>query len=290
VTPDRVYSIDGHELWLADCLVPEHVELIMAGRKADLLCLDAPYSEHTHKGHAQGKVTADRAGNWAANAKPGKRVKRPGNFAAKVAYAERLASEYGKAERRDIDYPAWSPADVQAFCALWMPLTGGWSVSITDHVLAPVWGDSFEEHDRYQFSPLPLVETGSRVRMTGDGPSNWTCWVVVARPRHVPYSKWGTLPGAYVQPGERDLQQGKDARVVGGKPLESMCRIVSDYSRRGDLVVDPTAGGGTTCKAARMNGRRSIGIDTSAERLEIAARRLRDSREQRTLFDEVGNG
>lgn len=284
MTPELLCDVDGHELWLGDSLNPEHVAAIMRDRKANLLCLDAPYSEKTHAGHREGKVTADRAGQWAANAKPSGRAARANNFQAKVNYAARLASEYGKAHRRDIDYAAWSPENVESFCAIWCPLTAGWCVSITDDVLAPVWGAAFDSHDRYKFAPLPLVETGSRVRMTGDGPSNWTCWIVVARPRTREFASWGTLPGAYVQPGERDLQQGDSGRVVGGKPLKAMTRLVEDYSKRGGLVVDPTCGGGTTCIAAKMTGRRSIGIDTSAERIEIAARRLRDFKEQRALF------
>lgn len=287
--PRCLYSADGHELWLGDSLNPDHVAAIMGDRKADLLCLDAPYSAKTHSGHHNGKVTADCAGNWAANAKPSGKAKNPENFAAKVAYAQRLASEYGKADRRDIDYDAWSMQDVEAFCALWCPRVSGWCVSITDDHLAPIWAGEFDAHDLYRFAPLPLVETGSRVRMTGDGPSNWTCWIVVARPKTREFSSWGTLCGAYVQPGERDLQQGIKERVVGGKPIYAMTRIVDDYSRKGGLIVDPTCGAGTTCQAARMTGRRSIGIDTSEERLEIAIRRIRKAREQRGLFSEFGS-
>jgi hypothetical protein len=284
VTQELLCDVDGHELWLADSLNAEHVAAIMRDRKADLLCLDAPYSEKTHAGHKEGKVTADRASNWAKNAKPSGRAARANNFSAKVAYAQRLASEYGKADRRDIDYAAWSPQNVYEFCYHWCPLTSGWCVSITDDQLAPAWGDNFEARGLYRFAPLPLVETGSRVRMTGDGPSNWTCWVVVARPRTRAFASWGTLRGAYVVPGARALQQGQGERVVGGKAEAAMVAIVQDYSRRGDLVVDPTCGAGTTCMAAKMTGRRSIGIDNSAERIEIAARRLRDAREQRALF------
>lgn len=284
MTPRCLYRDDAAELWLGDSLDAEHVAAIMGERRADLLAFDAPYSKKTHEGHREGKVTADRAANWAKNAKPSGRAARAGNFKAKVAYAERLASEYGKADRRDIDYAAWSPEDVAGFCGIWCPATAGWCISITDDVLAPVWGAAFEQHELYRFAPLPLVETGSRVRMTGDGPSNWTCWIVVARPRRVPFSKWGTLRGAYVQPGERGLQQGGDERVVGAKPLAAMAGLVQDYSRRGELVVDPTCGGGTTIVAAKMNGRRAIGIDTSEERLEVAIRRLAKSREQRSLF------
>lgn len=281
--PELLYAADGHEIWKGDSLDPEHVTAIMGDRKADLLCFDAPYSEKTHSGHADGKVTADRAGSWAERAKPSVRAARA-NFSAKVNYAKRLAAEYGKADRRDIDYAAWTPQHVYEFCFHWIEFTAGWWVSITDDQLAPTWANNFEGRGLYTFAPLPLVETGSRVRMTGDGPSNWTCWIVVARPRTREFASWGTLPGAYVQPGERDLQQGSKDRVVGGKPLYAMTRLVEDYSRKGGLVVDPTCGGGTTCQAAKMTGRRSIGIDTSEERLEIAVRRLRGAKEQRALF------
>ena len=36
---------------------------------------------------------------------------------------------------------------------------------------------------RYVFSPIPLVDEGMTVRLRGDGPSSWTCWLCVGRPR-----------------------------------------------------------------------------------------------------------
>jgi hypothetical protein len=139
--------------------------------------------------------------------------------------------------------------------------------------------------DRYVFAPLPCVETGSRVRMTGDGPSSWSCWLVVARPKSRAFASWGALPGAYVQPAEREINKhGGTDRIVGGKPLKTMLAIVCDYSRRGDLVVDPTCGAGTTLMAAKMAGRRSIGIEKDPGRAQIAVARLRKTNEQRSLF------
>ena len=111
--------------------------------------------------------------------------------------------------------------------------------------------------------------------MAGDGPSGWTCWVVVARPRGEPYSKWGTLPGGYVVPGERKINvTGGTDRIVGGKPLLAMQCIVADYSARGGLVVDPTSGGGTTGRAAKALGRRYIGMEQDAGRAELSAKQL----------------
>ena len=46
----------------------------------------------------------------------------------------------------------------------------------------------------------------------------------------------------------------------------------------GEIVLDPFAGTGTTCVAAKRMGRRSLGIDVNARYLEIAAARLRETR------------
>lgn len=270
----RVFQDDVAELWLGDALDSEQVAEVMGERRGDLLCVDAPYSEKTHAGHAAGKVTADRAAGFGAKANTPE-----GRYASRVGNGAR--------GMRDIEYAAWSPEDVAGFCALWAPRIVGWCVSITDDVLAPRWAEELERAGRYRFAPLPLVETGSRVRMLGDGPSNWTCWIVVARPRTAEFAKWGTLPGAYVQPSERDINsKGGSDRVVGGKPLRAMCGIVRDYSRPGGLVVDPCCGGGTTGAAAKMLGRRFIGMDTSRDRLDIAARKLTQTRQQVGLFAE----
>ncbi len=271
-SPRRLYSDSHAEIWIGNSLDPEHAAEIMGGRKADTLIFDAPFSERTHSGHANGKLTADRA---AAFAEANKDDPTP-----ESRYSARK-SEHGESGRRDIDYPHFTPEDVKNFSDIWVPITNGWCVSITDDVLAPTWRSSLEAHGRYGFAPLPLVETGSRVRMAGDGPSGWTCWIMVARPRHEPYSKWGTLPGCYIQTAERKFnsRNGSD-RVVGGKPLRSMVEIVGDYSRKGELVVDPCVGGGTTIVAAKMLGRKGIGIDKDEKHAAIAVEQLMETKEQ----------
>jgi len=123
---------------------------------------------------------------------------------------------------------------------------------------------------RYVFAPLPIVELGSRIRLSGDGPSTWTCWAIVSRPKTREMQRWGTLPGAYVT----DREAIGSRPVVGGKHLRAMRSIIRDYTRPGDLVCDPCAGGGTTLLAARMEGRRSIGAEMMPEHYDIARRRL----------------
>jgi len=196
----------------------------------DALIFDAPYSERTHDGHD-------------------------------------VESRDG-AERRELDYPPFTEADVRAFVQTWAPLTRGWIVSITDHVLAPVWASALAGVGRYVFPHLPMIEHGGTVRLTGDGPSPVSVFGVVARPRSREFSRWGTLPGFYTVPRERKP-------VVGGKPIAMMRAIVRDYSRPGDLVCDPTCGAGTTGLAAIMEGRRALLGDAMEEHARLAADRLR---------------
>lgn len=225
-----------------------------AGIVADALIVDAPYSERTHKGHDDGTASANRVADWAAGRVLG-------------------------AQRREIDYEAWTADDVSEFVSAFSRLTG-WMLSLTDHVLAKSWEESMEAHALYTFAPIACVESGSRVRMLGDGPSNWSTQLIVSRPATKEFlirwhaKRWthGLAPkGAYVGGAEKKP-------VPGGKPLWLMRSIVRDYTALGDLVCDPCAGGGTTLVAALEEGRRAIGCEPDAGRYEIAVRRIREAK------------
>lgn len=201
--------------------------------EVDALIFDAPYSARVHGGDYGGRRDATEA--------------------------------------NPLQYDHLGPEAVAAFVESWSPRCKGWIVSITDHVLAPAWTAALEASGRYCFAPVPWVAPGSRVRLQGDGPSSWTCWIIVARPRTSGrWSKWGTLPGAYVINAER----GGDAPITGTKPRALMEALVRDYSRPGDLVCDPFSGTGTTLLAARGLGRRGVGSELDPGTCSFAQARL----------------
>jgi site-specific DNA-methyltransferase (adenine-specific) len=209
-------------------------------------------------------------------------------------YSERTHSSYREMPnigRRSIDYGAWSPDDARAFVAHWSPRCAGWMGIITDHVLAPVVEWAMVDQGRYAFAPLAYVAPGSRVRICGDGPANWACWIVVSRPATRGFATWGALPGAYVlPPGANDLHATlrKDEFVTGGKPLWLMRELVRHYTRPGDSIIDPCAGAGTTLLAAVLEGRRAIGSEMDPETFAKAAARLERETRDRVYVERPG--
>ena len=88
-------------------------------------------------------------------------------------------------------------------------------------------------------------------------PESFKEWVV---------AKWSIAP-------ERRMQGFNHPAMF---PEELARRVMLLFSFRGDTVLDPFAGVGTTCIAARRNGRHFLGVDISAEYCATAKARLID--------------
>ena len=228
--------------------------------EVDCLMVDAPYSAKTHAGHDAGKAKVQSSA-----------VKRGG-------YVRSNGKSDGAHERRAIDYKSFDQEQVNAFVDAWAPRCRGWMVSITDDVLLPVWRDAMARHNRQTFQDVVAIVSGMTVRLSGDGPSSWCLHIVVSRPRTREFASWGTLPGGYFGPAEPQP-------VVGGKPMWLMQALIRDYTRPGDLVADPTAGGATTLIAAHTLGRRAIGAEMDPQTAAKAQARIDRHLRQGTLFE-----
>ncbi len=71
-------------------------------------------------------------------------------------------------------------------------------------------------------------------------------------------------------------------------PEELTERVIKLFSFRGDIVLDPFGGVGTTCAVAKRLGRKYLCIDVSEEYCKKAEERLRNVQVQLTLFDNNG--
>lgn len=145
---------------------------------------------------------------------------------------------------------------------------GGWCFVFQPMPNCHLWHDWFPPGWRI----FAACKNFSQIRPTG----MWHSWdpVIAWHAQRVP-------PKA--EPGviNRDYFVGNVAGVFGNgidhpspKPLDTMKHIVRIAASSGGLVVDPFAGSGATLLAAKVNGRRAIGIEIEERYCEIAAKRL----------------
>lgn len=225
----------------------------------DCIITDPPYSARTHTGNDGGRRATrdpkrDPAAKWPSGSGP----------------------------IRQLDYAALTPDEAHAWAREWARRARSWVAVLTDHSLLPAWSSGFESGGMYAFAPVPCVIQGMTCRLTGDGPSSWAVYLMVARSKAA--AKWGTLPGAYVVGQSGGEEKGKGSRI-GGKPLPLMRQIVRDYSRPGMVVADPCCGYGTTLIAAAEQGRTVWGCDTDAESVKRTRERLATVKAQPQLFE-----
>jgi site-specific DNA-methyltransferase (adenine-specific) len=235
-----------HSAW-QDAAWPETVDCIIT---------DPPYSARTHTGNDGGRRATrdpkrDPAAKWPSGSGP----------------------------IRQLDYAALTPDEAHAWGREWARRARSWVAVLTDSELMHAWQSGFKSGGMYAFAPVPCVITGMTCRLTGDGPSSWAVYLMVARSKAA--AKWGTLPGAYVVTPEPNRAESR----IGGKPLSLMRQIVRDYSRPGMVVADPCCGYGTTLIAAAEQGRTVWGCDTDAESVKRTRERLETVKAQPQLFE-----
>lgn len=115
-------------------------------------------------------------------------------------------------------------------------------------------------------------------------------------------SSWngGGMRGFYSVPVREEEPRIHDTQ----KPLALMLLLLDLFTQRGDIVLDPFAGSGTTGKACKQRGRRCImvergpftGADLPADEIEVRnaaflerlVNRLRGAKEQTLLFGDAG--
>lgn len=203
--------------------------------ECDAVITDAPYSARTHDGWNEGEA--------------------------------QVRDATGQPTRAAIEYAAVDAVGIARLVDAWAPRTRGWFVAMTSHDLVPAYESALRAHGRYVFAPVPVIQ--KRPRLLGDGPASWAVYLVASRPRSLDFMGWGCLPGAYEAPTV------KGSGIAGAKPLGLMRAIVRDYTRPGDLVVDPFCGSGTTALACAIEGRRCVTAEVDERTYDLAVKRLR---------------
>jgi site-specific DNA-methyltransferase (adenine-specific) len=80
-----------------------------------------------------------------------------------------------------------------------------------------------------------------------------------------------------------DAESARRVQHPAPFPIELPRRLIDLYTYKGDVVLDPFLGSGTTVVAAERTGRKGIGFDLDPEYVAVARKRLETERERRFL-------
>lgn len=174
---------------------------------------------------------------------------------------------------RPLDFTAISESERIAAGRLMACLSRGWLLVFCQVEAAMAWRDALAPA-KYMRTQIWRKPDGAP-QFTGDRPgmgyeSIVTCWAGEGR------SRWngGGRHGVY------EYMTAKSEEHMTEKPLALMVELVSLFTDRGDLVLDPFGGSMTTAVACKRLGRRCISIELEEKWCAAGAQRVEDTQEE----------
>jgi site-specific DNA-methyltransferase (adenine-specific) len=177
------------------------------------------------------------------------------------------AAYESRSRRRDLGFDSLSEglrlhvAAVAARCR--------WAVIFSDFEGVHLWREAFDSIKGYRYlRTIPWIRW-SMPQLSGDRPPQGAEAIVLAAPE-------GKL--SWNGPGNlthfNELAERGDDKHTTAKPLDLMLRLVTYFSNPGELIIDLTAGRGTTLVAAELLGREGLGVEIQQSEAVLAQLRL----------------
>lgn len=182
------------------------------------------------------------------------------------------------ADNSNINYDPITQNNIDEFFNFWSEKVF-WILIFTDHYGFYLWEDAAEKNNRIIFAPVIWLKPNATPRFCGDGPQSSCEYICVSRPKIE--TRCGSISGYYIN-------NIGNFGFVGSKPLNLMRALIRDYTKPGDLIIDPYSGTGTTLIAAGMENRNAIGSEMDPNTYKRAQKRI-DAGWNRPLFDEASH-
>lgn len=239
-----------------NCLDPSTGLASLADMSVDHIIADPPYSEHVHSKQWIGAALT-------ASGMPRVRT-----------------------AHRELGFAAITEGVARGFGAQCERLARRWVIVFSDLEWHHLWRE---------WMPLPLVrvcvwdKVDSAPQFTGDRPAaSAEVFSVFHRDGK---KRWngGGRRNVYRHCVNADQGSPTGKPHPSTKPMSLMESIVRDFTDRGELIVDPFAGSGTTGVACVRNGRRFLGWEINQKHVDTARRRIGSVREQLSLLEGENN-
>lgn len=203
--------------------------------------------------------------------------------AAKAAAAKRIRTDGGP------DIQTLGFASIDAIRPMVVAAIAGicckWSITFCTPEGVAKWADEINKSTIKYKRACTWVKPDSTPQLNGQCPAMGAENFVVAW-CGVGHSRWnaGGKRGVYTH-----LTNPSDRH--GGHPTEKPWRLfvelLADFTNRGETVLDPFMGSGTTGVACVKTGRRFIGIELDEGYFDIACKRIEDQLKRPDLFVEA---
>jgi site-specific DNA-methyltransferase (adenine-specific) len=161
--------------------------------------------------------------------------------------------------------------------------SNGWAILFTLAEGVREWRDCLQASGAKYDTCLAWVKPDCSPRFNGQGAARgFECAVTAWCGKGFRFWNAGGKRGVY----SHLVNQGRHGGHPTEKPVALMSELLADYTSRGDTILDPFMGIGSTGVACVNLGRSFIGIELDEGYFDIAVKRITDAHKQADFFVE----
>lgn len=268
-----VYALGDSRLMVGDSTIPEDFDKLMDGKLADLCLTDQPYRLSYMKGGIrQGKPTEGFGAK--RNRKYLETDELPEDF---VQLWMANVAKHAKPDFSIIAYEAW-----HNMREMWDCMSEHWTIRnmLIWHV--PTRHQGFAAKYKF-FSKYDIAMVGSKgtVQYNDDEEPEGlqeeyeaALYATAGKPHWEGYEKGRKYqPSDFISYPANDEKSSGQGVIFGTKPLEILIPYIKVLTKRGDLVVEPFGGSGSTLIASTKLNRRCFLMEKSPVYAEVIMKR-----------------
>jgi len=153
-------------------------------------------------------------------------------------------------------------------------ITEGWFIAFCQAEAVSVWRDCIETAEMKYKAPMVWIKPDGMPQFNGQGPGMGYESMVAAYSGKG-HSTWngGGRHGVFIVPkgeSERNVHETQ-------KPIRLMSELVRLFTNKGDTVLDPFSGSGTTGAVAKKHNRNYVGCELNKDYIELAKKRIAEA-------------
>lgn len=256
-----IYQLGNSRLMCGDSTNTKQIQKLMAGERADLCLTDPPYILNYLKGKKKHGKAAEGFG-FRRDRKYLETDSLPDNF------TELWINNIAKVQKKDfsiIVYENWKNIPT-----VWGAMQEHWKIKNMIVWFCPNRTQGFAaKHKFFSKHDIALVGTNGQVNLNQTAEEELlqneyetALFAISGKPHWESYKKGNIyVPTDHISFHTDDVKYSGQSIVFGTKPLEILIPYIKVLTKRGDLIVEPFGGSGSTLIAAEKMKRRCYAME-----------------------------